>query len=1458
MFLEHLSTLEGLPQGTVTATLQDSQGFVWLGTEDGLVRFDGHDVRRYAYSRTAKAGLPGNFVYAIAEDAQGDLWIAVKGAGLAHWDRKTDRFSTYRHDPANPGSLSSDTVRTVLIDTRGRIWAGTLDAGVNIVDPRSGAIEHLRHDPARADSLIDDEIHAVLQDRSGAIWIGTHNGLDRLQLDSSSAAHVGDAPQTGDSLSGKQISQIIEDNSGSFWVGTFDAGLYNIDRAGRLITAFHHDAARAGSLSSNDVHAILEDRAGHLWVGTSEALDLLNSTARSFTHYRHDKSQSDSLADSFVMSLSLDANGLVWIGTKAGGVDRWNPHSWELGGDRPAWLDGKLVTSFADAPNGRLWIGSMGGGLTQLDTDTDEWTDIDSMVHQPNALGDRRVMSLHQDRHGTLWIGTMSAGLKKLTPDGQIISIPVRRGDAYSLSATGIMAIFESHDGRLWIGTHGGGANILDPATGLVRQLPSGSKDPGAVSADNVTSFAEDSQGNIWIGTDNGGLNLAHADGTVFKVFNHNPEDSTSLSANAVWSIAADSSSGVWIATDGGGLDHVVGSSAAPDAIRFQNTSQADGLSSDTIYGVLIDKAGRLWLSGNAGLMRYDPKTRAVKTFHREHGLQGEEFDFGAYYRTNDGRLCFGGPGGFNIFDPSQLFENSSPPRLALTGLEILGVPVATPTPYWLLKRIELDHRANIVSFDFAALDFTSPNHNRLAYRMAGLTDHWIDLGTQHRVTLTSLDAGDHLLEVRAANADSIWTTKPLLLAIHKAPAPWQSTWAYASYALAAVGLIALALRAQRRKLQRALAAQQRLETEVSLRTHELRDTNRQLLVASEAKSAFLARMSHELRTPMNGVVGMTELLERTPLSETQARHTQTIRSSAQTLLQILNDLLDLSKAQAGKVKLESLPLDLTQLIEECAVLFCGAAEAKGVEIIVCPPKSDGWVLLGDPLRIRQILMNLIGNATKFTERGNIIVKCDISASDAECVHAQISITDSGIGMDAAAMDKIFEPFVQADETTTRRFGGTGLGLSICHELVDLMGGAISVQSEPQIGSTFTISLQLRVHTHPPARQVAAFAGKSASILTRRPALSEALQCYTALLGLDHLSADDDFVLPSPRANHVVIVDADTCARVLASYAARHDAGRCPFVIVASGAAIEEQHLEAMACVQQIVRKPVRRDALREAIESATGTLRQSTRHGASHSASPRSAHAHVLIVEDDSVNAAVAEGYLAELGCTSVWVSNGEEAVARNAVEHFNMILMDLNMPGFDGYETASLIRKGERAGSRIPIVALTANDAKAYREACLRGGMDDILSKPYTFAQCAALLQRWAPSPPRTQDKPRALSSIDAATVAGLRSLRAGRADMYPRLVELFQKTSADALAQLGAALAGHDLGSAKALCHKMKSASANVGALAFAHLLGELERACIAGDGAHAQNIYESLAEAHPDLIDALNEFSLRATG
>ncbi len=1373
LVLTHLTTADGLPQGGVHTILQDSQGFMWFGTEDGLVRYDGQELVRYGYSPKEDRGLPGNYVNQIVEGPDHNLWLALNG-GLARWNRAKDDFTIYRHDPRNPNSPASDQVSAVSIDAPGRVWVGTADAGLDVLDPRTGRFESLQHQAAVAGSLASNHVNTLMRDRAGNLWVGTSDqGLDELEAGRRAFRHFRHVDGDPRTLSGNNVWQVLEDSSGSIWVAIYGGGLDRMDGNGNIVQVFRHDPRQPESLSSDYVQALLEDRQGHFWVGTKDGLDLLDRASEQIVHYRHQRDNPDSLNDSNVFSLYQDGSGLVWIGTATGGVSRWDPRSAELGARQPDWL-GKFVTAFADAPDGGVWIASMGAGLVEYDPDTDRKTDLDTLVGQRTILDNEPVMSLRQDRGGVLWIGTMDKGVATLDRKGKLSWIPVKRGDPHGLSAAGIMTILQARDGQMWVGTYGGGANIVDPATGLVRQLPYGSM-PGAVSADSVTAFAQDSQGYMWIGTDGGGLDLARPDGTVIKVFRHDPHDPFSLPdpANTVYSLAVDSHDRVWVGTSDGGLALAMGAVAAPQSIRFRTYSLGEGLTSDTIYGVLVDGDGRIWLSGNAGLMRLDPDTGAVKTFHVADGAAGEEFTTNAYFRMHDGRLCFGGPGGFNIFDPSRLTERPQPPRLALTRVEILGAPAPGATPYWLRRRIPLDYRDNIVSLDVSVLDFTSPRHNRIAYRMTGLTDRWIDLGAQHRITLTNLDSGNHILEVRGANSDSVWSA-PLRITLHRSPAPWKSPWAYGAYALVVLGLVAHRLRKLHLERKHQARERERLEAEVAARTRELSESNRQLADAARAKSDFLNRMSHELRTPMNGVVGMTELLARTPQSATQARLTQTIRSSAQVLLRIVNDLLDLSRAQAGKVALEALPVDLDRILDECASLFSATTQAKGIRLRVRPPAADrrapeGRTLIGDPFRIRQIVMNLVGNAVKFTEHGEIAVQADVEMASADRASLHITVSDTGIGMDAATLEKIFQPFTQADESTSRRFGGSGLGLAICRELAQLMGGRITVASTPGTGSAFHVLLPL------------------------------------------------DLSAARATSTSVVLQTANDVA----------GAGN-----------------------------------------GAIG--------------------GHVLVVEDEPVNATVAQGYLEALGCTSVWTKDGAEGLARSATERFDLILMDINMPAFDGYETARLMR--ERAAGtarRVPIIAVTAHAPALVRERCEAAGMDDVLSKPYTLEDCEKLLRRWIPRDrePRLamqpsgagpiaemaaglQDKadsagnppaiPPAedLAKLDNATVVRLRGAGApGRPKLYSRLVELFRTGSSAALDELQAALRGSDLTAARAICHKLKSSAANVGAMAFSEDVRRLEQLCAAGNVSAAWSAFERLRSAHPALISELTALERR---
>jgi diguanylate cyclase (GGDEF)-like protein len=794
---EHLTTADGLPQGTVLATLEDSQGFIWLGTEDGLVRYDGHRLVRYGYRRGSANGLPGNYIQAIAEDAHHDLWIAVPDGGLARWSRDTDRFEVFRREAGVQGALASDAVVALLIDDADRVWVGTRDSGLDLLDPRTGRIEHLQHDPMRADSLIDNRVKSLARAPDGNIWVGTARGVDKLVPGSRSFLHCPAVP--GGRESSPQVLSLYVDPSGTVWQGVPEGGLLRRDSSGSITEHFRHSAHSSSSLANDNVRAIFQDSEGHLWVGTEAGLDMLDQTTGLFAHYRHEDGDPGSLTDSYIMSLYQDAHGLLWVGTRVGGANRWNPRGWSFGSHRPEWLENRMVTAFADASDGRVWVGSLGGGLVRFNPRTGQHDDIDRILARPAALGDSRVTSLELDAAGTLWIGTMTVGVRSLSRDGRLSAYGVVPGSDRGLSAPGIMSLYAARDGRIWIGTHGGGANVLDPSSGRIVQLPFETSDTGAVSSGNVTAFAEESSGDMWLATDGGGLDLADPSGHVRRVFRHVEKDEMSLPGDTVWGVTVDPSGRVWAATNRG-LSRIHGSSAHPDGIRFETFGRAEGLAGDVVYGVVPDASGHLWMSGNSGLTRYDPASGSFRTYHVQHGLQGEEFDSGAYRRLRDGRLAFGGPGGFNIFLPQSIQDSTTPPSVALVGVEVVGVPLRSAKPYWLLDHIDVDAGASVVTFEFAALDFTSPAHNRLSYRLPEIGDRWIDLGAEHAVTLTNLGAGDHVLEVRAASADSAWGTSPLRVTIHKRPPPWASLPAKLIYLALALVLAAAAWRARMRR----------------------------------------------------------------------------------------------------------------------------------------------------------------------------------------------------------------------------------------------------------------------------------------------------------------------------------------------------------------------------------------------------------------------------------------------------------------------------------------------------------------------------------------------------------------------------------------------------------------------------------------------------------------------------------
>ncbi len=834
----------GLAQGGVMAIHQDAQGFLWLGTEDGLDRYDGYELRHYAHDRNRPASLPNSWVSAVAEDAAGTLWVGTDGGGLVGLNPSSGAFERPPPIGAREAISAQEIVRVARFDHRGRLWVGTRDGGLVMIDRTNSVVRRFRHSASDATTLSSDAVLAVLEDRAGAIWVGTRAGLDRLDPATGLVARQAALAERLATLPHRdqQVAALLEDQHGDLWVGT-NSGLFRLEAGSLAIDVFRSRPGDADSLPGDRVQALLEDSGRRLWVGTAGGLALFDRRKERFETYRHDPADSTTLPDDNVISLYEDRSGLLWVGTKTGGVAKWNSRSWSFGrhaGAAEGFGDAN-PTAFAEDGDGTVWIATVGGGLHAIDRQRGTITHYRHRAGDPATLPDDRVMALLLDHEGTLWVGTMTAGLSRLDRhSGRFSTYAVNPSDPEALGAPGVMSLLEDSRGRIWAGTFGGGLAMLDRATGKFRRYVSDPGDPATLSSDRATALAEDRSGRIWVGTDGGGLCLVDpATGRVAR-FAHSADSPHALSANTVYAIHIDERGRVWVGTRGGGLDEVVGSALSPAAVRFRNYSEPEGLPNATVYGIESDSSGRLWLSTNRGLSRFDPATHEARNFRRAHGLQGDEFNFGAHYRSADGELFFGGPGGYNAFFPERLQFNDQPPPVVLTAFLKLNEPARTAVPPERLQNIALGYRDDIVTFEFAALDFASPDENRYFYMLEGFDKNWVDAGSKRRVTYTNLDGGHYTFRVRATNSDGKHNDQGLAIPLVVEPPPWATLWARTGYVLALALLIFGVWNSQHRKLRREAEYAQRLAqdvrdrtAELALRNEDLERANRQLREAS-------------------------------------------------------------------------------------------------------------------------------------------------------------------------------------------------------------------------------------------------------------------------------------------------------------------------------------------------------------------------------------------------------------------------------------------------------------------------------------------------------------------------------------------------------------------------------------------------------------------------------------------------
>ena len=765
----HLNTDDGLSGDSVFCMLQDSLGYLWLGTFSGLSRYDGSRVIVYRPVPGDPESLPSSLIFDLHEDSTGTLWIASDGGGLARFSRDSGSFKRYSHDPANPASLSSDRVFTVADDAYGWIWVGTADSGLNRFDMVNGTFKHY----SLKEGLPSATIRSLLADSDGRLWVGTTAGLAWFDREKEIFIPV---KSTGSTT----IRVLVEETDGSLLVGTEGRGAYRLNR--RSGSAVRLDLGQGSETLV--IRAFVVDMDGRLWVGTDDrGLLVIDPATGSTSTVRAVPGKPESLSHNGVRALIVDRSGLVWVGTRGGGASAYNPRSRAIqrlepqGTDHPAEMRQML-----QARNGTIWLATDGGGLIHTEPGGKV---INRYIHNQldhGSLPGNKVICLAEDHDGTIWVGTDGAGLASLDPStGRFTRHQRNPADPYSLGGDTVWALLVDQSGRLWIGLEGGGLDRFERTGGRFSHRIPRAGDWSSLGGNSVRALLEDTQGRIWVGLWDGGLTLWDPQ-TDMSLGSFKPTDQPgSLADASVTSLFKDAMGQIWVGTGGSGIDRIHEGS---EGFYFEHLGAADGLAGSDIVGALEDKAGRVWIVSGRGISRYDPADRSIQSWGPADGFQSR-FSRGSYVALADGSFLLGGPEGIDSFRPEELTHPDSPPPVVIADVSIVAHPESDPVLNSMRMRafrsalnsgtIVLKPEDAALTLDFAVLDFVDPSRNRLSVALWGGPAERIELGSQSRAVLGGLAPGDYELRVSGSTAGGVWNREGAVLRILVTPPFWRT-----------------------------------------------------------------------------------------------------------------------------------------------------------------------------------------------------------------------------------------------------------------------------------------------------------------------------------------------------------------------------------------------------------------------------------------------------------------------------------------------------------------------------------------------------------------------------------------------------------------------------------------------------------------------------------------------------------